>query len=331
MPSASTNPSSLELILSDLFDYAGMYPPALKTLEDALLTSGAFAKTLLRPYLVGADLVMELSHLPKVYPTLLASMGFSKGAKASFCLLGSTLQDPKSPISDERLAELVALETFNSSHRRREPSCKIVSYEIKLAKEIQTDAHFLKLALRNIKSYFQEEPIRIWVEPDLSVAEWQNVLNTTMDVLKDLAKTSRGSPMGLKVRCSGPSGIAADKLAEAIQAVSRNELDLKATAGLHHPIIEKSRFDNSLGFLNLAVALFLARASELKHFGLSDIQECLLNQDPQSFTFGETFGWKDFKINLEELSRLKSRFSFSIGSCSIHEPDEDLNRLFGAA
>ncbi len=60
------------------------------------------------------------------------------------------------------------------------------------------------------------------------------------------------------------------------------------------------------------------------------LEKILTNQDPKAFTFGEYVGFRDLRISISELRSVKERSHFAIGSCSIHEPDRDLSRLFPA-
>jgi hypothetical protein len=58
------------------------------------------------------------------------------------------------------------------------------------------------------------------------------------------------------------------------------------------------------------------------------LEAILINQDAKAFSFGERLGFKDLSISIKELGTAKASGHFSIGSCSLHEPDEDLSRIF---
>ncbi|MCB0338257.1 MAG: hypothetical protein KDD53_01575, partial [Bdellovibrionales bacterium] len=58
------------------------------------------------------------------------------------------------------------------------------------------------------------------------------------------------------------------------------------------------------------------------------ILELLNNSDPNSFNFSEGLHWMDFSLSATEVERARNAAHFSIGSCSLHEPDADLKRLF---
>jgi len=50
---------SHDQLLERLFDYADMFPPAQRSFEDALKESASLATTLVRPWLVASDIVLD--------------------------------------------------------------------------------------------------------------------------------------------------------------------------------------------------------------------------------------------------------------------------------
>jgi hypothetical protein len=84
-----------------------------------------------------------------------------------------------------------------------------------------------------------------------------------------------------------------------------------------------------MGFLNVSAAVMLHRHLGDKLSGAT-LEKILTNQDPRAFTFGERLGFRELRISLSELRAVKERGHFTIGSCSLHEPDGDLSRLFPA-
>ena len=74
----------------------------------------------------------------------------------------------------------------------------------------------------------------------------------------------------------------------------------------------------------MAVVLRRIRGKELS---LSTMVDLLSNSDVAALSFGGGLAFKNVKASLEEVQRAKSTFPFSIGSCSLHEPDDDIARL----
>jgi hypothetical protein len=113
-----------------------------------------------------------------------------------------------------------------------------------------------------------------------------------------------------------------------LRIVALLHFPLKATAGLHHPIIEPVRYANRLGFINLCTALVIALAFGEK-IPDSEILSCLEEEDASAFSFGSSLRWKQWEVSLEELWAYRKLVPITIGSCSLEEPDADLVRLFG--
>jgi hypothetical protein len=112
-------------------------------------------------------------------------------------------------------------------------------------------------------------------------------------------------------------------------------MNLKFTAGLHHPI---RRYDAAVntkmhGFFNVFGAGVLAHARRLIE---KQVRQIIADEDPANFVFDdEGFRWKDFRASTEEIraARQGSLVPFgtggvtSFGSCSFDEPRDDLRAL----
>jgi hypothetical protein len=199
---------------------------------------------------------------------------------------------------------------------RKEPTIEITSLEIKTSPEL------LDETLEQYGTFASSHGILLCLEPNLSHDEWREALHTTIDTL-------RRTPIrpALKCRLTGPTGISSDRFAAAITAANEHGIPLKVTGGLHHPIVEPDRYPFPMGFLNVSVAVMLHRQLG-DTISDSMLEEILTNKDPRAFTFDEYLGYKDLRISISELRSVKERSHFTIGSCSIHEPDADLSRLF---
>jgi hypothetical protein len=78
-----------------------------------------------------------------------------------------------------------------------------------------------------------------------------------------------------------------------------------------------------MGFLNVATAVMLKRA--LQHsLSESSLADILTNSSYQSFSWDNGLRFGDFAISLDQLIAARNLAHFSIGSCSLHEPDADL-------
>jgi hypothetical protein len=179
-----------------------------------------------------------------------------------------------------------------------------------------------KVPLEHFGPFASSHGILLCLEPNLSLEDWKETLTVTVEQL-----VTSGIRPALKCRLTGTTGILPDRFAVAIAAANDAGIPLKVTGGLHHPIVEPERYPFPMGFLNVSVAVMLHRQLG-DTISDSMLEEILTNKDPRAFTFDEYLGYKDLRISISELRSVKERSHFTIGSCSIHEPDADLSRLF---
>jgi hypothetical protein len=114
-----------------------------------------------------------------------------------------------------------------------------------------------------------------------------------------------------------------------LRGCADRNLGFKATAGLHHPLrgVYRLTYDAGsvegpmFGFLNLFLAAILIR------HGLSDADalSVLTERDASSLTMGESsIGWRGHMVTAAEVADSRARFASSFGSCSFHEPVDEL-------
>lgn len=288
--------SAFDCLLESLFDYAGMFPPAQRDFEAALRESSSLSSTLRRPWLVASDIVLDTAHLAKLSSLNLSEFGFSQ--PLSVCAL---VTEPQ-----ERM--LTALHSLSAACL----PIRVSSIETKIADGAAP------------------ETIRLWtevatkfdallaLEPDLSRPNWTEQLDSCVEAI-----SSVGNKVALKCRLTGPTGIGADRLAAAVSRGCELGIPFKVTGGLHHPIVDSSRHSYPMGFLNVAAAVMLKRS--LKH-ALSEtaLVEILTNASYDAFSWKNGLQFRRYCISLAQLIAAKRLAPFSIGSCSLHEPDEDL-------
>lgn len=299
--SPKSTDNTFNALLTKLFDYAGMFPPASLSFEQALLETSSFNASLKRPWMVATDIVLDAQHARKLLGVNLGI--YSLAHPLTVCLLAT--EDPENIIST--VAHLA----------RKEPHVSVTSVETKAAPTdfAETIELFTQLSTGN--------NIQLALEPNLSGDDWESVLTASISNLKN--STSKAA---LKCRLTGPTGISAERFAAAISATCDHGIPLKVTGGLHHPIVEPDLYPFPMGFLNVAAGVIFRRSlgAKLSHIELVEI---LTNQDAHTFTFGDSLQFRDLKISLSELSSAKESLPFTIGSCSLREPDDDLGRLFG--
>lgn len=297
--------NTLDILLDRLFDYAGMFPPAARSFESALRESADLPRTLRRPFMLNTDIVLDTAHAHALCDLDLRSFGFTR--EVSIALLAT------SEINDV-LAAAHKLRGIRPATNGL--TCRVSSIEVK------RQAERIDESLRPLCDYCNEHTILLAVEPDLSTLEWKENLERILDSLSTLS-----TPCALKCRGSGSTGIGADRLAHALCKVSDEGIPFKVTGGFHHPIVEAERYGNAMGFLNLTMAVMLRRVHG-EAFTEAQVTELLVNAEPMAFTWGELMKYGRLSLSRDELRAAKAKVPFSIGSCSLAEPDEDLARLF---
>lgn len=117
-----------------------------------------------------------------------------------------------------------------------------------------------------------------------------------------------------------------------IACCAENSLGFKATAGLHHPVRADNRlsydFDADHGTMHGFLNVFFA-ACFAKNLGWAagQVAEVLESTDPDSFVFnddGIAFG--EHSLSREQVQSTREEFAISFGSCSFSEPTNEIQR-----
>jgi hypothetical protein len=191
--------------------------------------------------------------------------------------------------------------------------------------EIRVAANRIAAVIATYREFAELHGCILAIEPDLSIPSWREELAECVQTIEQQRMIY--SSIALKVRCSGPTGLAAHKLATVIAATCDQPLHLKVTAGLHHPIVEHSTYGNTFGFLNLAVAVMLRRTLGAI-LPISTLERLITNDSAQQLQLTDAIGFESFTISRDQLIAAKDAARLSIGSCSLTEPDADLTRLW---
>jgi hypothetical protein len=117
-----------------------------------------------------------------------------------------------------------------------------------------------------------------------------------------------------------------DRVATFIHVCAMHAVPFKATAGLHHPVrcVRALTYDADSpratmhGFINV----FMAAA--FPH----DAERILVEEDPRAFRFEDDAAWwRDHAVTTEHLAAVRREFAISFGSCSFEEPVAELKEL----
>lgn len=315
----------LDRLVEGLFDYAGLFPPTALEFDEALRTSAASAEKLKRPGIIGADFVLGFDLLKDLTSDRLREQGFPKAKTVRLAVLGPSINNPE-PVEHAR--QIKSIQEFNEAHTGETVRQRIVSYEVKLNINDFEHRENARVAVDRVRRELGTQSIRLYLEPDWDENAWESNWQWFWETLDALNASPEHPSVCPKVRGVGPTAITLERLARIIPCVNQRSLPFKATAGLHHPLIESDRYKNTLGFIGLAAALRLQRKLGPEKFPEAAMLACLQETDPGSFSFEEGLKWKDSSMTLEELRDAVLSQPFGIGSCSLSEPDADLTRLF---
>jgi hypothetical protein len=297
--------NGLDTLTTGLFDHAGLFPPASLDLPEAL-RQAARVPRLRRPRLVAADMVVPLERLAAITRQELYFAGFGDTA----CTLAV--------VGVERKDAAAAARQVRAFNRASAPWACIA------ALEVHGDAFPVQAvpALRALKRSLGD--VRLYLEPKWTGAKWKAGQAQMLTLLEKLKGGAH--PVGLKFRCAGPTAASKATLERLLPAAVAARIPLKATQGLHHPL--PTAADPQLGFLGLAMAVRLLQVHGAE-FTAKDLAALLRESDPAQFAFGEGVEWGEFGLHEATLKRAMAELPFTIGSCSLDEPDEELARLFG--
>lgn len=322
--------ASTRALLSEIIDYAGLFPPARLDLEPALR---AYARYRTEPdaWMLG-KFVCPAARLPELteHGARLFSHAHPIGVSV---LVGGGEQTPQ--FLDTLRRDVLAIRDFRAAAGGW---ARIEAMELRVPEDVcrSADAGTASEFLIDVEECFVqcgEEPLT----PDYHEFTLPDRNREALDALaRGFAQYCRGggraspTPAGVKLRCGGLEASAvpdSEWIAAYIEVCREHQLPLKFTAGLHHAL---PRFDPAVrttthGFLNVFVGGVLAYALPLPHH---DLRAILDETDARHFHFGPEFlGWNDADASVGEVRFARQHRVLSFGSCSFDEPREDLRQL----
>jgi len=283
--------ATLRRLLNELFDYAGLFPPAQLPLMEAIRNYLEYRRSadawMLGAFVCPSSILSELRLLENSLPV---------------CVVVQPVH-----VEESLLAEVKRAVAEHPGQTRIR------------SLEMRTPANGIQHLWERIASIVPPEvPIFFEAPPDETVEE---------RVLAPIAASAR--LLGFKLRCGGQTAAAVPTSAQVVRVLAachRLRMPLKLTAGLHHPI---RRFDPSIqadnhGFLNILLADLLFRCGRIS----GGEAEVLLNdKEPSHFHFSDdSCGWQGYALTLSDVEKV-GRNIVSIGSCSFDEPRHELRTL----
>lgn len=321
--------ASFKAFMREIIDYAGLFPPADLSLDTSLQKYSNYREDgdawMLSRYIIPVGRLTEL----KPYTETL----FAEGNPFRFSILGKRTET----ISDyrEHLQNITAaLKQFHKDHGSRVQTDVL---EVKLPREavFANDADLLADIYEETGRQFgdaSEFPNDIFFE-GIFDKNWEKEIGSVLESMNrynESAVSDGGMKAGFKLRCGGVEASmfpSIEQVAFTLHKVRKENLALKCTAGLHHPI---RHYDHSVktkmhGFINVFGGAMLGYAHD---FSTDQMTEVVKEEDTEHFSFTDSgFQWKDYEVSTEDIEELREVALISFGSCSFDEPREDLQKL----
>ncbi|MCS6977081.1 MAG: hypothetical protein NZM31_08765 [Gemmatales bacterium] len=286
--------ATLRWLLNELFDYAGMFPPAQLPLAEALQKY--------REYRRSADAWMLGGFVCPLQE--LSNLGRSDEAIPVCVVLPSAASQEEFQAAVDRASKALG------EYLKRGP---VRSVELRVSPEnFDRWWQSAKQAIPADVSIYVEAPAGESLEEQL---------------LRPLAQS--GQKVGFKLRCGGATAAAVPTSPQVVQVLAachRQKIPLKLTAGLHHPFRchDPAICGESHGFLNMLLADALLREGKITE---AEADALLHDGNAEHFRFDdEGCGWQSRFVSFSAMQRA-GRGIVSIGSCSFDEPRDDLRKL----
>jgi len=285
-----------------LIDYAGLFPPASKSMRDA---ADSYRRVRSSPSAwVGGRFLCRASQLSEL--AAVATATFTKGE--SPWEVGVIFDLPVGESAAHAVDFLAEMD----------PAMTITAVEAKLTEPTGSATESLLDAMisvgPNVVPFIEVDPtVSIKVQVELIADELG----------------SRRRVGGAKLRCGGTNielFPTSAEVAEFVMAVTNQHLPFKTTAGLHRPI---RHFDEDLGierhgFVNILMAAALAEAGSDRE----TIEAVVTDADPDGFALSATFAsWRGHEVAGSALRRMRQKAFIAFGSCDFDEPTEALEQL----
>ena len=293
------------VLLRDLIDYAGLFPPAALAMARSVANYEEYLRSewnwILGRFVVP---VARLDEFEVAFAALPSSPSETGAAKWRL----TALLGPDLAVDVARLRQFNLRWTKPGSSRR----AAVESLEVKAA-SAEEITRFSEIIPAEFAAYF-EVPLSGLDECIMAIA-----------ACRRRAKIRTGGETADKFP-------APESVIEFIRQCAAAHVPFKATAGLHHPLRSVHRFTYQSespsgimhGFLNVFLAAAFLRAGIAPALAVELLEE----QSAQAFHFDlDGVEWRQRRIGRQELAAARQGFAISFGSCSFTEPIEDLRSL----
>ena len=277
--------ASLQVLLAQSIDYAGMFPPCSLALEPALQNQAEYVHSLaawmLSTFVLSVDqfdaAAAKVALLDWKHGLHISALGAKTGNTDEFIEALKIAADKIRLFSGQH-ADLVSINQLE------------MPLPIRAGLGLDADPGLLA----KIDPIMDGLSVQIFLEAPPSSAE------KTIALLTERNSATSERPFGCKLRTGGVTADAfptSRQIAQVLVAAAKAEIPIKFTAGLHHPLRQfHVEVETKMhGFLNVLGAAVLAAEHRWDEQQTSTMLE---DEDSDSFSFGdESFGWREWKYS----------------------------------
>ena len=287
------NVHPLRIVLADVFDYAGLFPPAELSMAETVANYARYTQAA-EHWMVGR-LIVPLARMSE-FTAAFEQLRLPPATSWPLSVLA-----PATPDTFRSLAEWRATLPHQSDTLETKAATPQAIKEVAALRDTTTTVY-----------------VEVSVEQDPTAL---------IGLLADYGL--RG-----KIRTGGVTPDlfpTTDHVAQFIHACVAYNVPFKATAGLHHPLRNEYRLTYAdhapvgtmFGFMNVLVATAALQAG----WAAPLVEALLESRQPEEWSFTSLgLTWRGQQLSLEQLQQAR-QLMISIGSCSFHEPVEDLQAL----
>ncbi|MHC5532950.1 hypothetical protein [Priestia megaterium] len=308
--------TSIQAFLSNLIDYAGLFPPASLPLETTVRNYKNF-QVCKDSWMLGSLIIpaMRIDEL-----ALYAEM-FSEDQPLTISTVGSRTNN-RIDCSHEIYNDLKRIKSFSDKYQS---IVKVNMFEMPLPPMVP-DRNLLEIIAVETGKY----GLKTFCEATIPLnEEWESRIIKVLDAIA-AHNADGGQTLGFKLRTGGVTSDAfptPEQVATVLIECRDRNIPLKFTAGLHHPIRMYRKEVNTQmhGFLNIFTAGMLAHVYKLNRLKTAEI---LADETLTNFAFtNEGLSWGNLTIPVSEILNLREKVLCSYGSCSFDEPRDELRAL----
>jgi hypothetical protein len=293
------------VLLRDLIDYAGLFPPAALAMLPAVANYDLYTRSKCS-WILGRFIVQvaRLGEFEKAFA----------GLPAPEHEPSSTIWRLSALLGDDVAADIASIREFNARMATHGSGRSVVveAVEVKAASPDEVISS-VKIIPTELDAYFE---VPLWSGGECIAA------------ISDCGRRA-------KIRTGGETADkfpSSENVIEFIRLCAAANVPFKATAGLHHPLRSVHRFTYQLdsasgimhGFLNVFLAAAFLRAGMKTDLSI----ELLDEQSVEALHFdSDGIVWRQHRLSRHEIIATRRDFAISFGSCSFTEPIDDLRSL----